>query len=163
MGHDKAFIDYHGLAQYQWSADLLEAYCNEVYISVSERLSSKILKPTIIDRWKEAGPLAAIISAHLAYPEQDFFLLPCDMPYLNKEDLSYLVEAYFDASERIHCYKVNGYTNPLLAIWPASVLEQAAQYFEAGDRSPRLVMESLGFQAHFPLVPARLKNVNEEK
>ena len=82
MGHDKAFIDYHGLAQYQWSSDLLGAYCNEVYISVSERLSSKILKPTIVDRWKEAGPLAAIISAHLAYPEQDFFLLPCDMPYL---------------------------------------------------------------------------------
>ena len=161
MGRDKAFIDYHGYPQYEWAADLLESHCEHVYISASERISTLLRRKCIVDQWLEEGPLAALLSAHLSLPDQDIFLLPCDMPYLTGEDLSVLYNRFTDSPELVHCYEYEGHLNPLFAVWPSCILEQIAELFERGERSPKRVMERLGFVAHQAPDASRLRNVNE--
>lgn len=161
MGRDKAFLSYHGKPQYQWTSDLLAGFCDKVYISASDRIAALIEEDCIVDKWKASGPLAALVSAHHILPGQDIFLSPCDMPYLQREDVSFLYKAFAQNPSFIHCFQQNGFADPLFAIWPKASLVKAAEAYEKGERSPRNLMEGLDYRAHDPLDYYRLSNINE--
>ena len=95
MGADKGLIDYHGLAQVDWLAELLREFCGSVHISVSRRQDRSADYPrsadysrsadypagaSIVDHQPGLGPAGGLLSAWKAIPDAAWLLVAVDMP-----------------------------------------------------------------------------------
>lgn len=96
MGRDKFELIYHtGKSHYQYSFDLLEKFCSKVFVSCREDqesyFSSKNV-PVITDTFKDLGPTSGILSAMKAHRQARWLVLACDLPLIDDETISCLVE-----------------------------------------------------------------------
>jgi molybdenum cofactor guanylyltransferase len=73
------------------------------------------------------GPLCGLLSVHLHYPEQDLFVLACDMPLMEPSILEELFIRY-QAGRKAEAYVFinNGQAEPLCAIYTAKALKHIA-------------------------------------
>ncbi|MEP6673724.1 MAG: molybdenum cofactor guanylyltransferase [Ferruginibacter sp.] len=131
MGADKSLLDYHGKSQRYYIYEMLQHFCNAVFISCNELQADEVLPGywIISDQtcYKNTGPMAALLSAFKEYPSQDFVLIGCDYPFLNESTLHHFLEncsagkpaAFYNEQAELY--------EPLLAFYPASskiILEQ---------------------------------------
>src|ERR1700690_4215463 len=84
MGRDKALLEFHGRPQVQYIFDLLNKYCDQVFLS--KRVDQKDHKniPTINDapEFTDHGPLGGILSAMKEFPDANWLVLACDLPFI---------------------------------------------------------------------------------
>jgi molybdopterin-guanine dinucleotide biosynthesis protein A len=110
MGRDKALLELSGAPMIQRTADLLTALVTKTTFVISASQSansddtdnanrySNFGLPTLADSWPSAGPLGGIATA-LAHAQSNWCLiLACDMPFLTKEWLTFLL-SYSEQSE----------------------------------------------------------------
>ena len=158
MGVDKALIDYHGISQYKWAAKLLAGFCDTIYFSVSKALSDQIEGPIIIDKELDQGPLGGIQSAFEFNAEVNWLVMPCDMPELQSSEIELLVER-----KNACCFKIEGRVNPLLSYWPNELIKSVKQAYGNGMRSPKRLVDQLGFEYLEPTNLAFHSNINRLK
>jgi molybdopterin-guanine dinucleotide biosynthesis protein A len=158
MGVDKALMDYHGIPQYKWAAKLLAGFCDTIYFSVSKALANQIEGPIIIDKELDQGPLGGIQSAFEFNAEVNWLVMPCDMPELQSSEIELLVE-----SKKACCFEIEGRVNPLLAYWPKELIESVQQAYGKGMRSPKRLVDQLGFEYLKPTNLAFHRNINRQK
>src|SRR5947208_7997800 len=95
MGFDKSSIIYHKIAQRYHVYEMLQPYCERIFISCNSEHSASILPGHhfIVDSEKaqHCGPMAALVSAFEQFPEASFLLVGCDYPFLQSEDIKRLV------------------------------------------------------------------------
>jgi len=94
MQRDKGLLDYHGKPQREHAYELLSEFCGEVYLScradqMAELESQFRLVP---DTFLGLGPNGGILSAFQRNPDAAWLVVACDLPYLNRETLQYLVD-----------------------------------------------------------------------
>jgi molybdopterin-guanine dinucleotide biosynthesis protein A/nucleoside-triphosphatase THEP1 len=142
MGRDKAFITYHSKPQYAHVADMLQPFCNDVYISCNAQQKNNITQyyKYIEDNatYKNAGPLTGVLSAFKQLPQQGLLVIGCDYPYLNRTDIKALLAAR-QADVDVVCFKNTDthFEEPLLAIYEKQCASLLLQFYQNGQQSLR--------------------------
>jgi len=88
---------------------------------------------TVEDIRPERSPLVGILSGMKASRTSDVFVLACDMPFV-KPGLIHLLTSRKDDSKDVVIPVINGYLEPLCAIYSCSVSDRIAQYLDSGGR-----------------------------
>jgi molybdenum cofactor guanylyltransferase len=143
MGKDKALLQWHGKEQMYYLADMLEEFCNEVFISCRIDQANSIDKKykVITDEYKNAGPLAAIISAFHQNRNCAWLVVACDLPLIDEKTIEYLIQ-HRDQTAIATTYK-SPYDNlpePLITIWEPGALPLLESALSKGRLSPQRVL-----------------------
>ena len=148
MGTDKSLLLYHDKPQRYHLYDMLQPFCENVYISCNKEQAMNMepgydLLPDH-PSYSNIGPMAALLSAFKEFPQKNILFIGCDYPFLNVVDLR-LFAGYCHTDTAISFYneKENIY-EPLLAWYPCSSagvlknMEKAGgQFFIISRRSHR--------------------------
>jgi molybdopterin-guanine dinucleotide biosynthesis protein A len=138
MGFDKRNLIFHQKPQDVFLLELLEKYCDKVFISCKEGQTTATNQNTIFDCFEINSPLNGILSAFTSHAPASWLTVPVDMPgideeiieyLLNNRDIEKLATCFFDSSGK--------YPEPLLAIWEKACLPQLLDFSTKGGVSPR--------------------------
>ena len=142
MGADKAMLSYNGKPQALHAMDLLEEFCDEVFVSVRSSDDRRFAEaPVIVDTLTVTGPANGILSAMKASPEKAWRVLACDLPLLNPDVVRGLIAAR-DPQKMATAYmsKTNGLPEPLCAIYEPGIFGHMMRFTEAGKTCPRKML-----------------------
>ena len=148
MGRDKAFITYQNSPQYAHVADMLQPFCDEVYISCNAQQKVEISQhyKCIEDNatFKNAGPLTGVLSAFKLMPQQSLMVIGCDYPNLSYAEIRALLDAR-EPNIDVVCFK-NTDTNfeePLLAIYEKQCAPLLLKFYQNGEQSLRQFLKTV--------------------
>lgn len=144
MGKDKAALTYHGKPQLQWAFELLDAVCEQAFVSVrpdQRDEPTRATLPQIVDAQPGIGPIAGISAALDAHPDKAWLVLACDLPFLGRETLTHLVK-HRDAQRIATAYKSShdGLPEPLCAIWEPGARAAVSKWIAIGKQCPRKLL-----------------------
>ena len=139
MKHDKSLINYNGKSQWEHVSELLQPFCEDVFLSVNELQynDSQIAGKKILDseEFADAGPLTGLLSAINNHPKQSLFVVGCDYPYLKRSDLLQIFNEYDETSDAICFQNQEKYLEPLIAIYQPTCFNKLIEYYQNGGRS----------------------------
>jgi molybdopterin-guanine dinucleotide biosynthesis protein A len=167
MTSDKAFIDYHGMPQWQYVHQLLQPFCEEVYLSLNAHQASEWSLPSNIhitidkEPFTNHGPMTALLSALELVKGRPLFIVACDYPLLEKTHLRQLLDARTTNSE-ITCFSIGGLPEPLISIFETAALKNLTSFFANGSDSIFKFIEQCNSTYIEVEDSAFLKNVNSE-
>jgi molybdopterin-guanine dinucleotide biosynthesis protein A len=95
MGRDKALLLRDGESLLAYVVRLLEAHTDKVFVSARAEQSDESQRrqfPQIVDRYRDLGPVAGILSAMDEYPGVDWLVVACDLPNIDAQTISELSE-----------------------------------------------------------------------
>ncbi len=143
MGHDKGIIQWHGIDQRYYMADMLKDICENVFISCRAEQQSEISPEykTIPDTYTGAGPLSGILSAFQSNPSVAWLVTACDLPLLDLSTLQYLI-AHRDANSIATTFEspFDQPPEPLITRWEPASYEVLQSYLSTGITCPRKVL-----------------------
>jgi len=146
MGQDKALLEVQGVTQLERSVALLEAFVDEVYVSVRGDQSAEPVRSRyrqITDQRADFGPAAGILAAHAYNPDSAWLVVACDMPLLQPGLLSELAERRSGIATAFA--GADGQPEPLCAIYEPAILHQMQELAEGSGRlSPRSLLSGQG-------------------
>lgn len=138
MGTDKGLLTYQDKTWAQLAADKLGMLEIPVKISVNSAQQpiyanhfggeQLIADETAMDI---KGPLLGTLSAHMSAPEEDLFLLACDLPLITKRLLNTMSDSY-KTSRGYDAYVFNnaGKQEPLCSIYKSQGLKKILLMFQ---------------------------------
>jgi molybdopterin-guanine dinucleotide biosynthesis protein A len=163
MGYDKGTVNWHGKEQRYYVADLLKAYCNEVFISCRAEQKQEIANAYTVleDTFLDLGPFGAILSAFRKNPDQALLVVACDLPLLDAQTLQHLI-ANRNASSIATAYEsaYDGLPEPLITIWEPKSYPVLLAWLAQGYSCPRKVLINNETTLLKADDPAALTNVN---
>lgn len=129
MGSDKGLMRLDEKSWAQLAADKLAALNIPVKLSVNEQqfpLYTTIFSKDdlIVDNnlLSVKGPLAGVLSCHLAFPEEDLFIMACDMPLVQLYFLQSLNSMYQLQPASAYVFSNEEALEPLCGIYTAKGL-----------------------------------------
>lgn len=147
MGRDKAALEFDGLSALERAFSLVDARCEQSFISVSRAQGEDPLRngfPRIEDRHGSVGPADGILSAQLSYPHAAWLVVACDLPLLDAATLDALVARR--ATERpVTAFRSteDGLPEPLCAIYEPASHARLEAFFAGGMNCPRKMLMRL--------------------
>lgn len=141
MGADKGLIVHQGKLWARLASDKLESAGLAVKLSINLGQEEKYavnFEPDqlIIDHPSLSlkGPLLGLVSAHFANPNEDLFLLACDMLLMESHVLKQLME-FRDSnpSFEAYIYKKEDQQEPLCGIYTIAGLKKITQLLKQGQ------------------------------
>lgn len=164
MGQPKALLDYHGKPQYRHAAELLETFCEQVFISCRTSQREMFSGYEIIcdsDVYGDSGPISGVLSAMTARVAgglpSAWFVLGCDYPLLEKQDLEQLLAARDTARvATVFANSGDGRPEPLAGIYETSAAPLLLDWHREGNQSLRVFLERHGARVVPPQRPERL-------
>lgn len=163
MGFDKGAHDWHGKQQRYHIADLLKAYCNEVYISCRADQQPEIDNnyPSLPDTFTGLGPYGAILSAFRQNPDSAWLVLASDLPLMDEQTLAFLINNR-SISSVATAYKSpqNEFPEPLITIWEPKCYPVLLSFLAQGYSCPRKVLINSDCNLLNAPNPDALTNVN---
>ena len=164
MGEDKGRIDYHGKAQREHTADLLDPFCEQTYYSV--RSDQKELprdgRGLIHDSFDGLGAYSGLLSAFRIHPDAAWFAVATDLPLLDeialaqlqgKRNASRFATAFLNPATR--------FPEPLISIWEPRSYPRLLEFLAQGYSCPRKVLINSDIELVDPANPEALTNVNK--
>ena len=140
LGFDKTKIKISGVSIIDMIDKNIGTLFNERFIVVKKK--DKI----ITDRFKivedisdVAAPIIGIITALQSSSSDKNFICACDMPFIKRELVEYLLD--FDGYDAICPYYYNHY-EPLCCVYNKTFLEIAEYYFKNGEFSLHKILEN---------------------
>ena len=164
MGKNKALLSYNGKAQVKYLYELLKTSTSKVYVSCrSEQSHSPCFNQLnlIEDRFVGFGAVGGILSALKKHPNAAWFVVACDMPFINKSIIDHLIENR--NPYRIATCFYNEYQKwpePLCAIYEPKSALRLGQYLAIDKYCPRKILMNSNIQNIKPLFPDCLSNIN---
>ena len=136
MGMDKALINYHGVPQYQYLHDLMHQFTAEVFISCRPGQVFDTNIPRIEDQFENLGPIAGVLSAFKTDATCAWWVIACDLPYVDESSISFLL-ANRDASKEATFYidPETLFPEPLLTIFEPMIYPDLLRAHQAGQSS----------------------------
>jgi len=163
MRTDKGALHYHGLDQRQHTAALLGEFCPDVRVSVRPEQASDLpagLTP-LPDTFLGLGPLGGLLSAFQADPNAAWLVLACDLPFLTRTTLEFLVTNRQPARAATALQSPwDDFPEPLVTIWEPRSYGQLLRFLSLGYSCPRKALINSDIALLAPPVPAELRNVN---
>ncbi|MEO6039264.1 MAG: NTP transferase domain-containing protein [Saprospiraceae bacterium] len=161
MGHDKGEIAWHGKAQREYLADLLQSHCADVFLACRPDQDLASAYPLLPDTFTGLGPYGAILSAFRQHPDRAWLVAACDLPLLDDLTLNFLLKNR--QPRRVATSFKNpedGMPEPLIAIWEPKSYAVLLAFLAQGFSCPRKVLlhsDTLILPAPYPVA---LTNVN---
>lgn len=163
MHTDKTTLEYHGQPQRNHLHELLESFCDDVFISCREEQADGIPKKftTITDSFLGMGPMGAILSAFRQYPNRAWLSVACDLPLLSRKSLQYLAE-HRNPSKIATAFNNpdSSFPEPLITIWEPKSYPVLLHFLSLGYSCPRKVLINSDIELLEAPVPRELTNVN---
>lgn len=130
MQEDKGLLPAGNITWAENMARMVQPFCHSVVISVNaaqESYAAALPSFTLVT--DEAGlqirgPLQGLLSVHMHFPEEDLFLLACDMQQMKPDVLQRLEQQYRASGEKdawVYASPKGGY-EPLAGIYSAVAL-----------------------------------------
>ena len=164
MKTEKSALCYHGVPQVQRCFELLAPFCAKAFVSIrAEQQNLAELKryPQIRDQFEGRGPIVGILSAIKTYLKVAWFVLACDLPWIEKKTIATLVERRNILKIATAFCGSDGLPEPLCAIYEPSSRETLTRIFQSGRRSPRQALIESDVELIAPANPRWLQNVND--
>jgi molybdenum cofactor guanylyltransferase len=143
MGHDKGLIDWHGKEQRYFIADLLNRFCNDVFISCREEQQQEINSnyKTLPDTFIGLGPYGAILSAFREQPNAAWLVIAADLPLIDGDTINYLTQRR-DTSSIATTFEspYDNFPEPLISIWEPKSYPVLLSFLAQGYSCPRKVL-----------------------
>jgi len=164
MGRDKAALAYHGRTQLQWAFELLDTFCERTFVSVRPDQVDEPTRaglPQIVDAHTGIGPIAGISAALDAHPGNAWLVLACDLPFLSRDTLIYLIE-HRDAARLATAYRSShdNLPEPLCAIWEPTARAAVSDWIAIGKQCPRKLLVNSDVALLDQPDPRALDNIN---
>jgi molybdenum cofactor guanylyltransferase len=140
MGRDKALLEIAGVPMIVRTARIVESVAGSPIAVGSPEIYQRFGLHAIPDDWPGAGPLGGIATALRASETQWNLMVACDLPYLTKEWLAFLVERASNSNRDAVLPKSKGGAEPLCAMYNKSC---EASIWLALDRGVRKVTDGL--------------------
>jgi len=143
MDQDKGLIDYHGLPQREYAAQLLSNYCDEVYIScrLDQAESIEGNFKALPDTFDGLGPFGGIVSAFRTDPNAAWLVVACDLPYLDSTTLDFLVSNRKQSKVATSFWDTDHkFPEPLITIWEPKAYAEMLYFLSMGHSCPRKVL-----------------------
>jgi molybdopterin-guanine dinucleotide biosynthesis protein A len=163
MGTDKDLIKWNGREQRYYMADMLNKFCEEVYISYRPEQANDVdaAYKTLPDTFLNMGPFGGILSALRSQRDKAWLVVACDLPLLDDEAIRFLIMNR--ASQNIattYESPFDGLPEPLITIWEPESYPVLLNYLGKDITCPRKVLMNSD-----PLIlkspnPNALMNVN---
>ena len=137
MGQDKSLIEYHGKPQWLYLYEMLKLLCKDVSVSCSKHQIPNFIPPPPLlpddSEFENAGPMAALLTAFLKFPEDSFLVIGCDYPFVTSRDIQQLIDARREKMSAV-CFYLQA-EEPLLAIYEADIQSVIRKHFSNSDFS----------------------------
>ena len=163
MQTDKGALHYHALDQRQHTAALLAEFCPDVRVSVRPDQAADLPAGLVAlpDTFLGLGPLGGVLSAFQADPNAAWLVLACDLPFLTRETLDFLVSNRQPARAATSLKSPwDDFPEPLVTIWEPRSYGQLLRFLSLGYSCPRKALINSDIELLTPPVPAELRNVN---
>lgn len=163
MGTAKDKLNWHGKEQRYFAADLLAAFCNEVFISCRQDQLENFDSHynALPDTFLNMGPFGGILSALRAQRDKAWLVVACDLPLLDKKSLEFLIQSR-DPEKAATTYEspFDGLPEPLITIWEPKSYPLLLNFLGTGNTCPRKVLINSDPLILKPENPDALMNVN---
>lgn len=160
MGTDKSSLEYFGINHREYLFNLLQKHvAGNVYIS--SRKEQEINHQNIIsDTFLGLGPIGGICSAFMQHPNNAFFVVATDLPFVNEKLIQLLISKRNPSKiATTFIGKNNPFPEPLITIWEPKAYPIILQFLSMGYSCPRKVL----INSDIELVPINeefLRNIN---
>lgn len=164
MQRDKAGLEYGGKSQLARAMELLTPLVTRCFVSVRpDQLNDpqRTAYDTITDIKPNLGPMGGIHAALHSYPDQAWLILACDLPFLDRTTLQYLIAQR--ASTRVataYRSRFDGQPEPLCAIFEPRSLQLIEQALAQGQQCPRGLLSRSDVELLNLPTPQALDNIN---
>ncbi|MCS6960199.1 MAG: cyclic pyranopterin monophosphate synthase MoaC [Pseudanabaenaceae cyanobacterium SKYGB_i_bin29] len=164
MGRDKALLEYRGKPHAQYLYELLQEFCDRVFLSArSGQWQNTPLAdlPTIYDSFPSDGPISGMLTAFQAYPQVNWLVVACDLPYLDEQNLAPLVEKYReDVVANCYYHPQKKFPEALCAIYTPQAFSVFNKYYNEGVMCPVQILAQSPCQLLEPPSPHTTANIN---
>jgi molybdopterin-guanine dinucleotide biosynthesis protein A len=166
MQSDKGLLQYHDQDQRTHVHQLLGTLCVEAFVSCNAAQAADLegKLPYLEDRFLNLGPKGGILTALQYNPNVAWLAVACDLPFLSKETLDYLVQHRDSTKMATAFYDSDGkFPEPLLTIWEPSSYALLLQFLSLGYSCPRKAL--INSDVKLLTIPdaAELRNVNDQE
>jgi len=164
MGRDKGAIHYHGKAHREYLADILQPFCEEVFISCRPEQNIQSDYPLLFDNYTNQGPIAALLTAFELNSKTTWLVVACDMPMITSETIQFLIlNRNKNAIASVFQHSETQQIEPLIAIWEAKSYPIIQSYFERKIKSPMKILKENNVELLEAAKIEWLLNINSEK
>ena len=164
MGRDKAELSYHGKSQIGHICSLLDNFVDTTYISCRFEQKDSLCfgrYKTIQDRFLGFGPIGGILSAFQKHHQAAWIVVACDMPFIDKKSIEYLIEKRNPYRFATCFYNPKKkWPEPLFAIYEPKAAMRLGHYLFTGLFCPRKILANSRIEQLNPLSLDVLNNVN---
>jgi len=163
MGTDKGNINWYGKPQRYHMADMLQPFCNQVFISHRDGQPAETDEPypVLQDTFTGLGPYGAILSAFRENPDSAWLVIACDLPLMDDATLRNLVACRNSSSVATAYHSpVTEFPEPLIAIWEPKSYPILLSFLAQGYSCPRKVLINTDITLLNAPEPEALTNVN---
>lgn len=139
FGRDKALVKFSGKPMLARMIRLLRGATEKVRVVGGRQKYAEFGAEIVEDRWPGEGPLGGIVTALLCTRENKptfewNLIVSCDMPFLTREWLEYLVERAEGNEAQVVLARSENGPEPLCACWRTDAAETLQIAFERGVR-----------------------------
>jgi molybdopterin-guanine dinucleotide biosynthesis protein A len=147
FGRDKALAEIDGKSMLLRMCELLRSIGGDVRVVVAPGKHAELDVTTLADRWPGEGPLGGIVTALTAADNgvraEWNLIVGCDMPFLTREWLSYLIERALASPAAVIVPRSASGLEPLCACWSSGGAENLQRAFDRGVRKVTEAMKQL--------------------
>lgn len=163
-GVEKGLMMIHDMPQYMFLYKLLQRVTDDVILSLRQEQISLYPVPeamTVVpDKYRDIGPMGGILTC-LKQLRSPLLVLSCDLYRVEKKTLDILLlhrdSSYFGT---VFYDKVNGYLQPLSAIYETSCIPVLENTVAAGDYSLHRMIKSNDFKILNTNINTWFENIN---
>ncbi len=163
MGVDKSLLEYHGMPHRNFLFNLLQEFCESVYLSVNtlQARNTDDTYPYIEDaaEYNNIGPMSALLSAWGKFPDSSWLVLGCDYPFVSKENLASLIQ-HRDGRATCFIHPEKEIHEPLLTIYENSFYPVILENYYKQNFSMSKILKSENAAIVKPSSEFFLQNVN---
>jgi molybdenum cofactor guanylyltransferase len=167
MGSDKGMLKAEAGTWAQTAADKMSALNIPVKISVSQQQLPEYAAIFSADKLVSddaslsvKGPLLGLLSCHLFFPDEDLFVLACDMPLMDTSILFQLYKKYKEQpAADVYLFTNDNEREPLCSIYTAEGLAAVISLMKLG----RLTKHSMKFILDHLTVTSIAADHNQKK
>ncbi len=151
FGCDKALAEIDGKPMVLRMCELLANVTSDVNVVAATGKYNGLGVRALTDRWPGEGPLGGIITALRATEKsgngtESNLLVGCDMPFLTREWLTYLVERSLASHAEVVVPRSPNGLEPLCACWRGTGTETLQRAFDKGVRKVTEAMRQLSME-----------------
>lgn len=158
MGQDKSLLPLNGKPAITHICEALAAVCDDlIIISNTPEKYGFLDLPIYKDVSTGKGPLAGLHAAMHHHQSDAYLLTACDMPFIESEIYSFLIEQLKENDAIVPLY--GNYKQPLAAVYRRNVLPHIASLLRNDQLKMAMLLENIKvkYQVNFPFTEEVVK------